>query len=152
VAKWGGDRIPGGLGSVAQDAGEYVIGALAVVNAIGSIRDPETGEWIAGDPKAHLQPPKVGGDWAGNTTLVCVVTNAPLDSVQLTVLARMASAGIARTVYPAYTPFDGDGVFAFSTRNDEAISRATLAHLGSIAAQTVAQSMVRAVRISARTS
>jgi L-aminopeptidase/D-esterase-like protein len=152
VAKWGGQRLLGGLGTAAQDVGEYVIGALTVVNAIGSIRDPETGEWIAGDSKSHLQPPKVGGDWAGNTTLVCVVTNAPLDSVQLTVLARMASAGIARTIYPAYTPFDGDAVFAFSTGSNGEINRATLSHLGSIAAQSVAQSMVRAVRISARTS
>ncbi len=148
VAKWGGDRIPGGLGSVAQDAGEYVIGALAVVNAIGSIRDPETGRWIAGDPKAHLQPPKIGADWTGNTTLVCVVTNAPLDSVQLTVLARMASAGIARTIYPAYTPFDGDAVFAFSTGSKGEVGRATLAHLGSVAAQLVAQGVLRTVRIS----
>ena len=113
MAKWGDDRIPGGLSTIAQDVGEYVIGALAVVNAVGSIRDPETGMWIAGDGRAHLEPPKVGGNWASNTTLVCVVTNAPLDSVQLTVLARMASAGIARTIYPAFTPFDGDAVFLY---------------------------------------
>jgi L-aminopeptidase/D-esterase-like protein len=145
VAKWGGGRLPGGLGSVAQDVVDYVIGALAVVNAIGSIRDPETGKWIAGDGKAHLQPPKIGADWAGNTTLVCVVTNAPLDSVQLTVLARMASAGIARTIYPAFTPFDGDGVFAFSTANEGEVSQTTLAHQGSVGAGLVGQAMVRAV-------
>jgi L-aminopeptidase/D-esterase-like protein len=130
---------------VAQDVGEYVIGALAVVNAIGSIRDPETGKWIAGDGKAHLEPPKIGADWAGNTTLVCVVTNAPLDSVQLTTLARMASAGVARTIYPAYTPFDGDAVFSFSTGSGAEINRATLAYLGSIAAYLVAESVVRAI-------
>jgi L-aminopeptidase/D-esterase-like protein len=142
VAKWGGGRLPGGLGSVAQDVGEYVIGALAVVNAVGSIRDPETGKWIAGDGKAHLKPPKIGADWAGNTTLVCVVTNAPFDSVQLTVLARMASAGIARAIYPAFTPFDGDAVFAFSTGNDEAIGMATLAHLSHVAANATTTSIL----------
>lgn len=146
VAKWGGGRVPGGLGSVAQDVGDYVIGALAVVNAVGSIRDPETGKWIAGDGKANLQPPKIGADWAGNTTLVCVVTNAPLNSVQLTVLARMASAGIARTIYPAFTPFDGDGVFAFTTEKESDVSRALLAHLGSIADQLVMQCVVRMIR------
>jgi L-aminopeptidase/D-esterase-like protein len=151
VAKWGGGRLPGGLGSVAQDVGEYVIGALAVVNAVGSIRDPETGKWIAGDGKAHLQPPKIGADWAGNTTLVCVVTNAPLNSVQLTVLARMASAGIARNIYPAFTLFDGDGVFAFSTKGKGGISHAILANLGSIAGEAVAQSIVYATRFSAET-
>ena len=146
VAKWGGGRVPGGLGSVAQDVGEYVIGALAVVNAVGSIRDPETGKWIAGDGKAHLQPPKIGADWADNTTLVCVVTNAPLDSVQLTVLARMASAGIARTIYPAFTPFDGDGVFSFCTAREGKANSAMLANLGSVAVGVVAKSVVQAVR------
>ncbi len=146
VAKWGGGRLPGGLGSVAQDVGEYVIGALAVVNAVGSIRDPETGKWIAGDGKAHLKPPKIGADWAGNTTLVCIVTNAPLDSVQLTVLARMAGAGIARTIYPAFTPFDGDGVFAFSTGNEGEVGTGILAHKGSRAAYLVAQSIMRPLR------
>ncbi len=145
VAKWGGGRLPGGLGSVAQDVGEYVIGALAVVNAVGLIRDPETGKWLAGDGKAHLQPPKIGADWAGNTTLVCVVTNVPLDSVQLTVLARMASAGIARTIYPAFTPFDGDGVFVFSTGGEGEVSRGVLAHLGSIEGQLTERGIIQAV-------
>jgi L-aminopeptidase/D-esterase-like protein len=145
VAKWGGGRLPGGLGSVAQDVGEYVIGALAVVNAVGSIRDPETGKWIVGDGKAHLELPKLNADWAGNTTLVCVVTDAPLDSVQLTVLARMASAGIARAIYPAFTPFDGDGVFAFSTGSDEELSRTTLAHLGSVTTHLLVQSIIQAI-------
>jgi L-aminopeptidase/D-esterase-like protein len=145
VAKWGGGRLPGGLGSVAQDVGEYVIGALAVVNAIGSVRDPETRKWIAGDGKAHLQPPKIGADWAGNTSLVCVVTNAPLDSVQLTVLARMASAGIARAIYPAFTPFDGDGVFVFSTGSRSGTDRATLAYLGTMCTHLVAEAIVHSV-------
>jgi L-aminopeptidase/D-esterase-like protein len=144
VAKWGGGRLPGGLASVAQDVGEYVIGALAVVNAVGLIRDPETGKWIAGDGKAHLQPPKISADWAGNTTLVCVVTNAPFDSVQLTVLARMAGAGIARTIYPAFTPFDGDGVFAFSTEGQKQADRAVLAHFGCLAAHLAAKAIARA--------
>jgi len=143
VAKWGGGRLPGGLGSVAQDVGDYVIGALAVVNAVGLIRDPETGKWIAGDGKAHLEPPKISADWEGNTTLVCVVTNAPLDSVQLTVLARMASAGIARTIYPAFTPFDGDAVFAFSTREKGKLSYSTFANLGSIAGQLTERCIIR---------
>jgi L-aminopeptidase/D-esterase-like protein len=146
VAKWGGGRLPGGLGSVAQDVGEYAIGALVVVNAVGSIRDPETGKWIAGDGNAHLQPPKIGADWVGNTTLVCVVTNAPLDSVQLTVLARMASAGIARTIYPAFTPFDGDGVFSFSTAREGKADSAMLAGLGSVIACVVSESVIYAVQ------
>ena len=71
-----------------------------------------------------------------------MVTNAPLDAVQLTVLARMASAGIARTIYPAYTPFDGEAVFAFSTGDKDEINRATLAHVGSVSAHLAARTIV----------
>lgn len=145
VAKWGGRREPGGLGSLSRDTGEWVVGALAVVNAFGSVRDPERTTWVAGDGGGDTGPPDLGGDWSGNTTLVAVATNAPLDGVQATTLARMASAGVARTIYPAYTPFDGDGVFAFSTGDGERVSLAMLAHLGSVAATLVAGSILRAV-------
>jgi L-aminopeptidase/D-esterase-like protein len=48
---------------------------------------------------------------AGNTTLVCVHTDASLDKRSCAILARMASAGIPRAVDPAFTQLDGDVVF-----------------------------------------
>ena len=50
---------------------------------------------------------------AGNTTLACVCTDATLDKRSCAIVARMASAGIARAVNPAFTPVDGDVVFAW---------------------------------------
>ena len=50
-----------------------------------------------------------------NTTLVCVMTDAPLDKVSCTKVARMASAGIARAIDPVFTPFDGDIVFCLAS-------------------------------------
>ena len=48
VAKWTGKRLPGGLGACAADLEGWTVGALAVVNAVGSIKDPESGAWIVG--------------------------------------------------------------------------------------------------------
>jgi len=60
----------------------------------------------------------------------------------------MASAGIARTIYPSFTPFDGDGIFAFCPEREGKVEGALLAYLGSEAAGVVAQSVSRAVRAS----
>ena len=43
-----------------------------------------------------------------------VATNARLTKVQATKLAQMAGLGMARTIYPVNTMFDGDIVFALS--------------------------------------
>ena len=51
------------------------VGVVAAVNAVGAVRDPESGAWVAGRP-----PPADGalapGEWRGQTTLVCVATDA----------------------------------------------------------------------------
>ena len=51
----------------------------------------------------------------GNTTLVCVLTDASVDKRTCAIVARMASAGIARAVDPAFTPLDGDVVFCLAS-------------------------------------
>jgi L-aminopeptidase/D-esterase-like protein len=50
-----------------------------------------------------------------NTTLACVCTDAALDKRGCGIVARIASAGIARAVDPAFTPFDGDVVFCVAS-------------------------------------
>ena len=146
VAKWTGKRLPGGVGTCAADLEEWTVGALAVVNAVGAVKDPDTGTWIAGRTEPGIDSLNTSGDWEANTTLVAVVVNAPLDRNQATILARMASAGIARTIFPAFTPFDGDVVFAFSTCKAPPVSSNCLARLGELAARLVAQSIVQAVK------
>ena len=46
-----------------------------------------------------------------NTTLVCVMTDAPLDKAACARVARMASGGVARAVDPVFSDVDGDVAF-----------------------------------------
>jgi len=115
-----------GIGSgLVELPGGVLVAALAAVNAFGDVRDPATGKLIAGarrapdsmefaDTEARM---KSGAPRAGterNTTLVVVATNAKLSKVAATKLAALASLGMARTIYPVNTMFDGDLVFALS--------------------------------------
>src|SRR5439155_1001262 len=82
----------GGIGSASVRLGEIVVGALVAVNAIGDVRDPETGALVAGtrdaaegrrlvDSARELLAGAALGRFAapGHTTIGVVATNAPLD-------------------------------------------------------------------------
>jgi L-aminopeptidase/D-esterase-like protein len=84
--------------------------------------------------------PGFGG---GNTTLAVVATNARLTKVQARKLAQSASLGMARTIYPVNTLFDGDTVFALSLGSQAA----DLNTLGVAAAEAVSAAILRAVRL-----
>ena len=125
----GRDRATeGGVGYAAMRlAGGETVAAIAVANAAGDVI-AEDGE-VLGGPRgdrgellrsAELFPdmPQLP-DWAirpdQNTTLACVCTDAALDKRGCGVVARIASAGIARAVDPAFTPLDGDIVFCLAS-------------------------------------
>lgn len=146
VNKWSGERLRGGVASIAMPYKDWQVGVLAVVNAVGAIRNPETGEWVKGEFSFGHTQNEVQGDWKGNTTLIAVATNAPFNSNQLALISGMASAGMARTIYPAYTPFDGDLVFSFSTQKGGSLSNEDVAAVGAIAAMLCEKAIVRAVR------
>lgn len=123
VGKWAGaDAVePGGLGTWAGTTrGDHTIGALAVVNAFGSVVDGR-GRVLAGaggsgrGPDREPATPPTAGT---NTTLAVVATDAPLTRVGLQHLARAASTAVARRTAPAHTVFDGDVTFALSTADD----------------------------------
>jgi L-aminopeptidase/D-esterase-like protein len=141
-----------GFATVALPRGTMVQ-ALAVVNAFGDVVDPATGRIIAGartapgsgefantarqmlQGKAHK---KFGGT---NTTLAVVMTNAALNKLQATELARMAQDGLARAIRPVHTRFDGDVVFALSLGTRKFDPNA----LGEAATEAVAGAIGRAV-------
>jgi L-aminopeptidase/D-esterase-like protein len=50
-----------------------------------------------------------------NTTIGVVVTNARLTKSQCLAVAKAAHAGLARSIYPAHSPFDGDAIVAGAT-------------------------------------
>jgi L-aminopeptidase/D-esterase-like protein len=90
-----------------------------------------------------------------NTTLVCVCTDASLDKRSCGIIARMASAGIARAVDPVFSPIDGDVVFCIASGRDPAplpglAATWALAALGTVAATVTAEAIRDAIRASSR--
>jgi L-aminopeptidase/D-esterase-like protein len=78
-----------------------------------------------------------------NTTLVVVATSAKLTKAMATKLAQFASIGVARTIAPVWTMYDGDVVIALSMGTVEADTNI----LGVAAAEAVSESILRAVRL-----
>lgn len=137
-----GTSAPGGFGSWAVSVGGWTVAAGVAVNAAGSVIDPSSGQLVAGGAPGA---PLIDGGWRGNTTLAMIATDAPLDRERCTIVARMAAAGFARTLYPAFTPFDGDTVLVASTGDGDPVDPTAVARLGDAAAHAVATAIVRAV-------
>jgi D-aminopeptidase len=152
----------GGVGSAAaQSADGAVVGALAVVNAAGSVlidHGPwfwaapfeENGEFGGRGLPNPFPPgaldPRTKGTARANTTLVVVATDAILTKAQAKRLAVMAQSGLARAIYPVHTPLDGDLVFAVSTgRRPLADPLLAMTKLGAVAANVVARAIARGV-------
>ncbi|MFS8525221.1 MAG: P1 family peptidase [Limnochordales bacterium] len=170
VGKWAGPQyaMKGGLGSSALPVpGGGTVGALAVVNAVGDIVDPLDGRLVAGaydrEKQAFLTLKAVraaspfGGSGkpappATNTVIAVVATDVVLSKEALYRVAQMAHDGIARTVYPAHTPWDGDTVFAVSTERVGAPSAPgreemeQVGVIGALAAEALALAVLRGVR------
>lgn len=154
------DATKGGLGSASirlslGALGTVTVGVLVAVNAFGDVRDPATGAIVAGaraepgrwlDTAAALAagfPPPA--EAAGtNTTLAVIATDAPLDGSSASRLAQNAHDAFARAIWPCHTPFDGDTIFALSTRPGT-IEPAPLAALSVAAEATLARAILRAV-------
>jgi L-aminopeptidase/D-esterase-like protein len=79
---------------------------------------------------------------AQNTTLAVVATDARLSKAEANKLAQMAQDGLARTVKPVHTPFDGDTVFALATGGRAGLP---LPVLGAVAADVLARAIERCV-------
>jgi L-aminopeptidase/D-esterase-like protein len=126
-------ELKGGLGTASQALpGGIHVGALAVVNAYGSVVNPASGTlWEARmglgpefDPlsaRRVILPPAPAPQadalpqGGGNTTLAVVATDAVLDKAQALKVAQMAHDGLARAIRPAHTMFDGDTIFCLAS-------------------------------------
>ncbi len=119
----------GGLGSASAvlECGATV-GALVVVNALGSVTAPSGQFWAApwemgtefggrglGGPFDAQAEPVLAKRLGEATTIAIVATDAALDKAGLQRMATAAHDGMARAIHPSHTPFDGDLVFAVST-------------------------------------
>jgi L-aminopeptidase/D-esterase-like protein len=145
----------GGLGSASGHLGEVVVGVLMAVNAVGDVREPETGTLLAGtrdapdgrqlvDSAQLLASGAVLERFAGpqHTTIGIVATTARLSKAAATKVAALAMLGFARALSPPHTGFDGDVLLVLSVGDHPA----DLTRLGLTAADAVARAIVRAIK------
>ncbi len=154
-----------GVGSASIQVGNgLVVGALAAVNALGDVIDPDTGQIIAGARRPNeksaefsneiefadtlkvmqvmARDAQLGFNTQENTVIGVVATNASLSKEQVNKVAQMAQDGLARTIRPAHTMLDGDTIFALATGK----VKADINIVGAFAAEAFAQAVIRAVR------
>ena len=146
-----GRPMTGGFGVGHIQTGELKVLACAAVNAFGDVR--ENGTIIAGAVDTHGQflnieqhllrgSAEARTSLPQNTTLVAVVTNAALNQEALFIVAKMATAGFARALSPALSPWDGDLVFSVSAGQ----VRSDVTLVGTIAAEATRLAILDAVR------
>lgn len=161
-ARAGGLRGGIGTASMVLDSG-VTVGALVAVNAVGSPLSPDgrlLGEGLLVDDEVDLPEPDpvaVQAHWAARaaeleelragtaTTLAVVATDATLDKAGCAKLAGVSHDGFARALSPVHTAFDGDTVFALSTKGEPQPSPLDLVTLQTAAADCVSRAIVRAV-------
>jgi len=153
--------MKGGIGTASLAAsgpgdGGLMAGALVAVNCFGDVIDPQNGAIVAGT----LSPDRrsfadsrlllaTAGDTGGgpfpagaSTTLAVVAVNAALSQSQARRVAMMAHDGLARTIRPAHTLYDGDTVFCLAAGP----LRADPSAAGELAAAALERAVLAAVR------
>jgi len=156
--------LMGGLGSASLVTGSgATVGALAAVNAFGTVCPPgsrhfwaglfEIGDEFGGHGPVRAavapttpRPMKPGPrEPSANTTIAIVATDAALDKAGLRRLAEVAQAGMARAILPAHTAFDGDLVFAVATGARPVADPLEEVVLGDAAALCLSRAIARGV-------
>ena len=77
-----------------------------------------------------------------------MLTNATLTKDRVNKVAQMAHNGLAKTIRPAHSMFDGDTIFALSSGTHPAgASPLDASLIGQVAADAVASAVLRAVEM-----
>lgn len=136
-----------GTGSIYSQG--IIVGALVAVNALGDVIDPTNGQTIgglrSGSTLKWMKNNQARPGVQSNTVIGVVATNARLTKARATKVAQMAQDGLARTIRPAHTLFDGDTVFALAT----GAKKADVSMVGAFAAEVMAEAILRAVKMAA---
>ena len=152
-------RVKGGLGTASLLLpGGIVVGALVVLNSLGGLIHPLTGELFATHggfdiPLLYHQPDQEPDPTSPlrNTTLGLVATNAGLTKPQVAKIADLAHDGLARGIRPAHAMRDGDTVFALATLdNPVRLPDTSDANLTDLVGHAAADAMVLAILDAAR--
>ena len=156
-----GRGSPGGVGSTSGGLGGHTLGALAVVNAFGNVRDgsgrvvggragktaatgstpaPSCGKGSAGARRREVARP------GASTTLAVVATDAPLSRGELARVVHVAATALPRRIDPVGTHFDGDLVLGLTTaRERSTIAAAESLALGVALRDLLEEAITRAV-------
>jgi len=141
-----------GIGSYAIEIGNFRIGAIVALNALGDIYDWKNGQKIAGlltedgcgfRDTVELMSQSldvVENKFTGNTTIGVVITNAAFNKTQLCKIASMAHNGYARSIRPVHTSADGDSIYAVSA-GSESVDQDLV---GTLAADVMSEAIIRA--------
>lgn len=124
--------MKGGIGTASMKSKSGItVGVLVVVNAFGDIIDPYSGRILAGarvsekskrlaDSSKHIMEGTIRRQFGFlNTTLAIIATDAHLHREDLKKMIRLAHNGLAKTISPLHTTFDGDIMFALSLGEKE---------------------------------
>jgi L-aminopeptidase/D-esterase-like protein len=157
--------MKGGFGLATAQGGGARVAAMAVVNALGDVRDAG-GSIIAGarhtddtfldsarllttvvaEPRID-EATKPGDGLGHNTTLAVVAADVALTRVELTAVANAASAALYRRITPTGTSLDGDIIFAVCPHDDRPLSGGMAAPRVALLAVAALESAIeRAVR------
>lgn len=142
-----------GLGVYAAAVGELQMAAVVVVNALGDIFDPKTGQKVSGlrnedgtgfsDTREALYGLSQRTNlFTGNTTIGAVITNGRFSKAEMNKIASMTRCAYARCINPVGTMADGDSIYAASVGHVEA----DINMAGTLAAEVMAKAILRAVR------
>ncbi len=162
VGKYAGQEnaMKGGVGQFIYRLGEVKIGALAAVNCLGDVYDPESGRLIAGarinkkgrdellaegDGEAFIRlaaAQEAGNFTSGNTVLAAVFTNARLSPAGASRMAGICQDAVARTVRPSHTMLDGDTIFVLARGPVEA----DLSLLAALGVEAATRAIIRAIK------
>ena len=158
--------LKGGLGtaSLVLDNG-VTIAALVAVNAVGSPVMGDSAHFWAAPFEQHdefggLGLPRILPDSSdevmtkfrdnatsgSNTTIGIIATDAVLTKAEAKRLAIASHDGIARAIWPAHTPFDGDLVFSLATGGSNiTLSTPDWVDLSAHAASVMSRAIARGV-------
>lgn len=156
VGKWFDElkHESSGQGAAYFEKNGIKILVISVVNAVGNILDKQgniirgsldekTGERV--DINARIKEKLDSVPVQGNTTITAVITNVKFDRLELKRMAVMAHTSMAQVISPFHTPWDGDVLFAVSTREFDKPEKFDVANAGVIASDLLKTAVWRAV-------
>ncbi|HQC55303.1 MAG TPA: P1 family peptidase [Clostridia bacterium] len=137
-----------GLGIQTYSSGDLEIAVICGVNPLGDI--VENGKIIAGAKDGN-------GEFIGaqqvfssccfnafsisNTTIGCIITNAKLTKAQANILSDLAHDGLAQSISPSHTMFDGDAFFTLASQKVEVDFNMLTALIPSLVARAIRSSV-----------